>query len=165
MGAILPLAVQRLASQSGGIRGTRSVHDHYSGTAGRAARQSEYWRRVRRRFRRPNFLPCFSAVAAALIQPSISQTAYCAGLAACGDCCRPGTTSSRHKRVSVHHGSRFSGRFPNLPRRYFEATLPTGQAIRSPADTEAFLTAKLRDLPHELFCLPVSRQQAPNYSF
>ena len=41
---------------------------------------------------------------------------------------------------------------PELARRYFEATLPTGQTIRSPADTEAFLTARLRDLPHELFC-------------
>jgi DNA repair protein RadC len=41
---------------------------------------------------------------------------------------------------------------PELARRYFEATLPTGQAIRSPADTEAFLVARLRDLPHELFC-------------
>jgi DNA repair protein RadC len=41
---------------------------------------------------------------------------------------------------------------PELAKRYFEATLPTGQAIRSPADTEAFLTARLRDLPHELFC-------------
>ena len=38
---------------------------------------------------------------------------------------------------------------PELAKRYFESTLPTGQAIRSPADTEAFLTAKLRDLPHE----------------
>ncbi|MGB5738998.1 MAG: DNA repair protein RadC, partial [Woeseia sp.] len=36
--------------------------------------------------------------------------------------------------------------------RYYEQSLPVGQAIRSPADTEAFLTAKLRDLPHELFC-------------
>jgi DNA repair protein RadC len=41
---------------------------------------------------------------------------------------------------------------PELAKRYFEATLPLGQAIRSPADTEAFLTARLRDLPHELFC-------------
>ena len=41
---------------------------------------------------------------------------------------------------------------PELARRYFESSLPTGQAIRSPADTEAFLTARLRDLPHELFC-------------
>lgn len=41
---------------------------------------------------------------------------------------------------------------PELAKRYFEASLPTGLAIRSPADTEAFLTAKLRDLPHEIFC-------------
>jgi len=41
---------------------------------------------------------------------------------------------------------------PELAKRYFEASLPKGQAIRSPADTEAFLVAKLRDLPHELFC-------------
>lgn len=41
---------------------------------------------------------------------------------------------------------------PVLARRYFEETLPTGQAIRSPADTEAFLRAKMRHLGHELFC-------------
>lgn len=41
---------------------------------------------------------------------------------------------------------------PELARRYFEQSLPRGLPIRSPADTEAFLTAKLRDLPHELFC-------------
>jgi len=41
---------------------------------------------------------------------------------------------------------------PELAKRYFEASLPRGQAIRSPADTEAFLMARLRDLPHELFC-------------
>lgn len=41
---------------------------------------------------------------------------------------------------------------PELARRYFEQTLPAGRAIRSPADTEAFLMARLRDLPHELFC-------------
>lgn len=41
---------------------------------------------------------------------------------------------------------------PVLARRYYEQSLPAGQAIRSPADTEAFLTARLRDLPHELFC-------------
>ena len=39
-----------------------------------------------------------------------------------------------------------------LARRYFEQTLPVGQAIQSPSDTEAFLLARLRDLPHELFC-------------
>lgn len=41
---------------------------------------------------------------------------------------------------------------PELARRYFEQSLPPGHAIRSPADTEAFLVARLRDLPHELFC-------------
>ncbi len=41
---------------------------------------------------------------------------------------------------------------PELATRFFEATLPVGVAIRSPADTEQFLRAKLRDLPHELFC-------------
>jgi len=41
---------------------------------------------------------------------------------------------------------------PELARRYFEASLPAGTPIRSPADTELFLRARLRDLPHELFC-------------
>jgi DNA repair protein RadC len=41
---------------------------------------------------------------------------------------------------------------PELARRYFEQSLPPGHAIRSPADTEAFLLARLRDLPHEVFC-------------
>jgi DNA repair protein RadC len=41
---------------------------------------------------------------------------------------------------------------PELARRYYEQALPAGQSIRSPADTEAFLMARLRDLPHELFC-------------
>lgn len=41
---------------------------------------------------------------------------------------------------------------PELARRYYEQSLPAGQQIRSPADTEAFLMARLRDLPHEMFC-------------
>jgi DNA repair protein RadC len=41
---------------------------------------------------------------------------------------------------------------PELARRFFVQSLPPGHTIRSPADTEAFLHAKLRDLPHELFC-------------
>jgi DNA repair protein RadC len=41
---------------------------------------------------------------------------------------------------------------PELARRYFEETLPVGHAIRSPADTETFLLARLRDRPHEVFC-------------
>ena len=35
--------------------------------------------------------------------------------------------------------------------RYFEETLPTGAPIRSPADSESFLLARLRDRPHEVF--------------
>ena len=41
---------------------------------------------------------------------------------------------------------------PELARRYFEETLPIGETIRSPADTETFLLARLRDRPHEVFC-------------
>ena len=41
---------------------------------------------------------------------------------------------------------------PILAQRYFEESLPAGQAIRSPADTESFLLAKMRHLGHELFC-------------
>ncbi len=41
---------------------------------------------------------------------------------------------------------------PELARRYFEATLPAGETIRSPADTELYLRARLRHLGHELFC-------------
>lgn len=41
---------------------------------------------------------------------------------------------------------------PELARRYFEETLPIGEAIRSPLDTETFLMARLRDRPHEVFC-------------
>ena len=41
---------------------------------------------------------------------------------------------------------------PELARRYYEESLPAGVAIKSPADTEAFLLSKLRHLSHELFC-------------
>ena len=41
---------------------------------------------------------------------------------------------------------------PELARHYFEETLPRGAAIHSPADTETFLLARLRDRPHEVFC-------------
>jgi DNA repair protein RadC len=41
---------------------------------------------------------------------------------------------------------------PELARRYFETSLPCGKAIRSPADTESFLKAKMQHLDHELFC-------------
>ena len=43
---------------------------------------------------------------------------------------------------------------PEFARRYYEASLVAGQAIKSPADTEAYLRARLRDLPYEVFgCL------------
>ncbi len=41
---------------------------------------------------------------------------------------------------------------PELARRYYSESLPTGVSIRSPADTEAFLKARMRHLEHELFC-------------
>ena len=41
---------------------------------------------------------------------------------------------------------------PELARRYFSESLPCGEAIRSPADTEVFLKARMRHLDHELFC-------------
>jgi DNA repair protein RadC len=41
---------------------------------------------------------------------------------------------------------------PELARRYFEESLPPGAAIRSPADTESFLKARMQHLDHELFC-------------
>ena len=41
---------------------------------------------------------------------------------------------------------------PEMGRRYFLASLQPGDTIRSPADTEAFLQARLRHLGHELFC-------------
>ncbi len=41
---------------------------------------------------------------------------------------------------------------PELARRYFAESLPAGQTIRSPADTESFLKARMQHLDHELFC-------------
>ena len=41
---------------------------------------------------------------------------------------------------------------PELARRYYAESLPSGETIRSPSDTEAFLQARLRHLGHELFC-------------
>jgi DNA repair protein RadC len=41
---------------------------------------------------------------------------------------------------------------PELAQRYYEASLPAGEAIRSPSDTESYLQARIRNLGHELFC-------------
>lgn len=39
-----------------------------------------------------------------------------------------------------------------LARRYYTSQLPVGASIQSPADTRTYLSARLRDIPHELFC-------------
>lgn len=64
---------------------------------------------------------------------------------------------AEHRALAAEHGLgkvrlAVLAALPELARRYFEQTLPVGHTIRSPADTEAFLMARLRDLPHELFC-------------
>ena len=41
---------------------------------------------------------------------------------------------------------------PEIARRYFEESLPVGATIRSPADTSAYLLARMRHLNHERFC-------------
>jgi len=41
---------------------------------------------------------------------------------------------------------------PELARRYYDESLPCGEALRSPADTELFLKSRLQHLDHELFC-------------
>jgi len=57
-------------------------------------------------------------------------------------CCR-GVGEARLAAVRV---------LPELARRYYEESLPFGEPIRSPADTEAFLQARMRHLGHEVFC-------------
>lgn len=44
------------------------------------------------------------------------------------------------------------GALPEMARRYFEESLQPGACITSPADTEAFLRARMRHLEHEVFC-------------
>jgi len=44
------------------------------------------------------------------------------------------------------------GAIPEVARRYFEESLPAGEPIRSPLDTELFLQARLKHLEHEVFC-------------
>jgi DNA repair protein RadC len=41
---------------------------------------------------------------------------------------------------------------PELARRFYAESLPSGATIRSPSDTERFLQARMRHLGHELFC-------------
>lgn len=61
------------------------------------------------------------------------------------------TTLLGHPGIGAVRAGRLQA-IPSLARRYFESSLPAGQIIRSPADTEAFLHARLRHLGHELFC-------------
>ena len=39
-----------------------------------------------------------------------------------------------------------------LGRRYYTDKLPVGESIASPSDTQQYLSARLRDLPYEVFC-------------
>ena len=41
---------------------------------------------------------------------------------------------------------------PIIARRYYEQSLVVGEPLKSPADTESYLVAKLCHLGHELFC-------------
>ncbi len=41
---------------------------------------------------------------------------------------------------------------PELARRYYRESLPSGEVIRSPTDTEGYLHARMRHLGHEVFC-------------
>lgn len=41
---------------------------------------------------------------------------------------------------------------PELARRYYAESLPAGEPITGPADTEAFLKSRMSHLDHELFC-------------
>jgi len=41
---------------------------------------------------------------------------------------------------------------PELAQRYYESSLPAGEAIKSPRDTESYLHARIGNLGHELFC-------------
>ncbi|MEM9334007.1 MAG: DNA repair protein RadC [Pseudomonadota bacterium] len=41
---------------------------------------------------------------------------------------------------------------PVIAQRYFDSAIRTGETLRCPADTEAFLAARLSHLGHEVFC-------------
>ena len=67
-----------------------------------------------------------------LLQADVPELAGCPGIGAA--------------RLAALHA------LPELARRYYAQSLPGGQAIRSPADTESFLKARMQHLGHELFC-------------
>ena len=55
----------------------------------------------------------------------------------------PGVGRARLEAVRV---------LPELARRYYSQSLPSGASIRSPADTEDYLKSRMRHLGHEVFC-------------
>ena len=55
----------------------------------------------------------------------------------------PGMNSAAAARIKA---------LQEIARRYHTETLPVGATISGPADTRRFLSARLRDLPHEVFC-------------
>lgn len=62
----------------------------------------------------------------------------------------PGTLSSIRGMGHMRAGTLLV--VPEIARRYFEASLVVGETLGNPADTEAYLRARLRDLEHEVFC-------------
>jgi len=58
-------------------------------------------------------------------------------------CAQPGVGAAQAATIRA---------IPELARRYYASSLQPGDSIRSPADTEAYLQARLRHLDHELFC-------------
>ena len=80
------------------------------------------------------------------------HSGFCRASAGSASCCRP-----IRAVLGAEHGigaskSAIIRALPELAKRYFEESLPAGEAIRSPDDTRAFLQAKMRHLGHELFC-------------
>ncbi len=58
----------------------------------------------------------------------------------------------RHHRGMGTRRLELLAALPVLATRYFSEALRVGEPIRCPADTEAFLTARMRHLEHERFC-------------
>ena len=58
---------------------------------------------------------------------------------------------SRHPGIGARRLELIAA-LPVLATRYFSEAVRVGEPIRCPADTEAFLTARMRHLDHERFC-------------
>lgn len=59
---------------------------------------------------------------------------------------------SRQRGLSTARARRLAA-VAQLAERYYTETLHVGQVLASPTDTQQFLIAKLRDLPHEVFAV------------